>query len=566
MPVHYDIPDAAEVLKARKDWEAIRPRTPDALHLFVERVLGWRVPREAAAPGNDAPFDYLVHVLFEGEDAGAEPQALVGAEDGDGERAGVVRAASDVVVWACRGGGKTVLGAIATVLDMLFKPGVQVRVLSGSVEQGSRMWEHLTALVQREWVREMLAFDPSDRQIMFKNGSRAELLAQSEASVRGVRVQKLRCDEVDLFDRDVWEAAQLTTRSAKLGGRKVRGAVEAMSTYHRPAGVMSELTVRKGVRVFRWSALDVAGRCPPELPCDKCPIVTDCRGMLKRGSGFVPVEDLLVERQRLGKERWDSEMMCRRPSTAELVYPDFDPTPGGPHVRPVSAGGGESVLVGGARPGKRAKRGHGYPNADPPRHGTDPWGPGKPLDGWFIAAIDFGIRSPFVLLWARFWPGRPGHRHVGAPFADPRLGLVEIVDEHYQEGWFLDQHVRVLETRGWPKPVWVGVDPAGGARNPQTQISDIQFLRKRGYDVRAKRVDIRVAISMIRRRLENGSLIIDPRCRNLIRSMSEYSYDRRNPSKETPMKNGPDHACDALRYLIVNLETGPVAVDARSYL
>ena len=46
--------------------------------------------------------------------------------------------------------------------------------------------------------------------------SPAGVLAQSQRSVRGLRVQKLRCDEVELFDPAVWEAAQLTTRSAHI--------------------------------------------------------------------------------------------------------------------------------------------------------------------------------------------------------------------------------------------------------------------------------------------------------------------------------------------------------------
>ncbi len=45
----------------------------------------------------------------------------------------------------------------------------------------------------------------------FINGSCVEVLKQSETSVRGPHVHKIRCDEVELFKERVYEAAQYTT-------------------------------------------------------------------------------------------------------------------------------------------------------------------------------------------------------------------------------------------------------------------------------------------------------------------------------------------------------------------
>ena len=90
-----------------------------------------------------------------------------------------------------------------------------------------------------------------------------EVGAQSDRSVRGMRVQKLRCDEVELFDREVWQAAQLTTRSLDVNTKprshedarrtNVRGTVEVFSTMHRPHGLMQEiLEGAAGKKVFAW--------------------------------------------------------------------------------------------------------------------------------------------------------------------------------------------------------------------------------------------------------------------------------------------------------------------------
>ncbi|MBI1335856.1 MAG: hypothetical protein GC164_02710 [Phycisphaera sp.] len=232
--------------------DAVRPRCPAQLASFVERVLGLRVPDRPVIEGNRSPMDYLSHAFFE---------------------------RGDCVVWASRGGGKTMLGAVATLLDMLFKPGIQVRVLGGSLEQSSRMHRYLLGLVSLKVVRPFLFDEPTQRRVTLFNGSSVEVLAQSERAVRGLRVHKLRCDEVELFDRAVWRAAQLVTRSGLCGNVFVRGSIETLSTMHQPFGLMSELTSPgRGVTVFRWCAIDVAERCPSERDCQACNLWKDCGG------------------------------------------------------------------------------------------------------------------------------------------------------------------------------------------------------------------------------------------------------------------------------------------------
>ena len=50
---------------------------------------------------------------------------------------------ADCVIWANRAGGKTQLAAVATLLDCVFKPKCHVRILGGSGEQSSRMYEYM---------------------------------------------------------------------------------------------------------------------------------------------------------------------------------------------------------------------------------------------------------------------------------------------------------------------------------------------------------------------------------------------------------------------------------------
>jgi len=488
-----------------KQLMALRPGTADQLHKFVRVALGLNVPRTPLVSGSSAPFDYLTHTYF--ENAG-------NSDDSVGK---------DAVVWANRGGGKTMLGAAATLLDLLFKPGIQVRILGGSLEQSSKMYEHLVSLLDRPWFENVLDGEPTQRRVALRNGSRAELLAGSQRSVRGVRVHKLRCDEVEEFEPGVWEAAQMVTRSGTCGGEPVRGAVEALSTMHRPFGLMAKITDRQesgepgAARLFKWTAIDVIERCPQDRPCQGCVLWEDCRGAAKSAQGFIPVDDLVQQWHRTSRRSWSVEMMCRQPQVSDCVYSEFD---SGTHVRPDTDRGLTS----------------------------------------YVGGMDFGLRSPTVFLWGVLYPGiEAGDTPV-----------LHIIDEYIERGLTLDQHMESVDRQaallGWPRPDWLGVDPAGHQRNSHTGLSDVQVLGKMGYTVKAKRSTLRDGIECVRRRLDRGTLLIHPRCKRLIEAIRCYHFDVERPQKQEPVKDGPDHLCDALRYLVINLEASGVSLMTTSYL
>ncbi len=503
------------------DLSALMPRDAEQLHQFVKKVLGMDVPRKALMEGHDAPFDYLVHVYFEGRQPRVErriPGASSPAPEVQSPRTRLEEnSSSDCVVWANRGGGKTKLGAAATVLDLVFKPGVQVRILGGSLGQSSKMFTYLCEMFEHPWLRTLLKSEPTQRRLELASGSAAEVLAQSHTSVRGTRVHKLRCDEVEEFDAGVWEAAQLVTRSGRCGPWWVRGAVEALSTMHRPHGLMSQLIgagkaggdetgKRSTWRVFRWSALDVVERCQIAEACELCVLHRSCAGRAKSAQGFVRVEDLIAQRNRVSDRVWEAEMMCRRPSTSASVYPDFNMER---HVRKIDTQNVDGAI--------------------------------------WVGGMDFGMRNPTVFLWALV------HVRKDQPATD---WLMEVVDEHHEQGLTAEQTLHALSLKNWPRLAWVGVDPAGGQKNGQTGLSEIQCLQKQGYKVRQGRWSVAQGIERIRSRLDHDTLRIDPRCGKLIQALATYHYDTKRLQSEEPVKDGPDHACDALRYLVMNLEQG----------
>lgn len=497
------------------------------LHAWIKAFIRIDIPRVAVCAHHDAPFEYIKHAYFE--------------------------PTKDCVVVAPRGGGKTKLAAVATILDLLHKPPCAVRVLGGSLDQSLRMWEHILPDIEH-WARSLLKKRAgASRRIELANGSSAGVLTQSQRAVRGLRVQKLRCDEVELFDPAIWQAAQLVTKSRstpiqttppapkaapanptrrktgsdpifqkrrfyrailKMGSDPifagpvfagVWGAIDALSTSHQPGGLMSQIIDNAhtvGTRVFRWCIMDVLERCPPSRDCKTCPLWDECRGIAKtKCNGFFKIDDAIAMKQRTSRETWEAEMLCIRPTTRGCVFPSFDREV---HVvdLPIEADNGDARSL----------------------------------------SIDFGFANPLVCLWI-------------AKRAD---GSTYIFDEYVQEQQTLDVHLQQIEARPWGKMggriARITCDPAGRARNDQTAASNIQLLRRSGYHVRSRKSLIADGLEFIRCALKPAHgpprLFIHPRCTKLIKAMQAYRYGN---GTESPIKDGThDHLIDALRYYFVN--------------
>jgi hypothetical protein len=480
-----------------------RPATIDELAACVRTMLDVEVSAK--------PLAYLAHAFF----ADHLPGALGNTSDD----------AIDAVVWANRGGGKTFLGAVATLLDLVYKPGIEVRILGGSLDQAQRMHAHLRHLVRSPAVSGLVEGRVTDRRLELTNGSRLELLAQSQASVRGTRIQKLRCDEVELFDPAVWEAAQLTTRSkaVEYDGTTytIRGSIEALSTMHRAHGLMRDVVEQasEGSRaLFKWGVVDVLEHCGSQYECKGCLLWHECRGSAKsedRSAGHLSIADAISLKGRVSLATWDAEMRCERPKSDDAVLPEFDQAV---HVRAA---------------------------------------PDVEEDWQWVLGMDFGYRSPTVIVWGAVSP--EGVLHVVRERVASRCLLNEHIDAILGGG--LDDEARA--------PAWIGIDPAGWQGNAQTGLSDAQQMQRAGLSVRARRTTIRAGLDLLRARLRPASgeptLFISPQCPHLIESLERYHYDMQRPMSEEPAKDGPDHAVDALRYLVTNLDR-PGALKAGSYL
>ncbi|HUW20315.1 MAG TPA: hypothetical protein VMW16_13535 [Sedimentisphaerales bacterium] len=471
-----------------------RPGAKRDLQNYVKVFLGVDIPGKRICPDHANPMDYLWHSF---------------SADFNTERA----ANADAIVWANRAGGKTQLAAVATLLDCVFKPDCQVRILGGSGEQSGRMYEYLTGFLNKGFEQFLDGAVRKDK-CRFINGAAVEVLTQSPMSVRGQHIQKLRCDEVELFDQDVFAAAKFTTRSTA----NLVAGMEVISTMHRPYGLMQKIVSsaeQLGTPVFKWCLWEVIEKCT-DRGCSQCVLWCDCQGKARQARGYLRIDDCITSMRRASRAGWESEMLCKRPNLENVVFDEFDPAR---HVRPVD------------------------------------YDPNLPV----YRTLDFGFVNPFVCLWIQV----------------DEEGVVRVIDEYVRSRATIDVHAAEIKQRtpgGEARVAATFCDPAGVGINDVTGTSAVRELRTLGIATRYRRSGILEGIELIRRAIRAGDgksrLVISPSCERLIEAMQCYHYPEAGAAAfgaELPVKDGLyDHPIDALRYFFIN-HTRPRQAASRRY-
>ncbi len=481
----------ANTVRLYESLRRTRPANRSDLKNYVKVFLGLDVPDKQICPEHNVPLDYLWHSF-------------------SADFSTIPKSNADCIVWANRAGGKTELAAVATLLDCIFKPNCQTRILAGSGDQAARMYEYFLNFLKNGFDK-FLSEPPKKDRCHFTNNSDVEVLTQSATSIRGQHIQKLRCDEVELFEEDVFNAAKFTTQSKN----NLTAAMEVISTMHRPYGLMQKLVAdaqRYDVPIFKWCIWETIEKCKDRI-CSQCPLWQDCQGKAKNVNGYLKIDDCITQMRRSSRAGFEAEMLCLRPSLENAVFAEFDL---GLHVK----------------------------NVD--------YDANLPL----YRSLDFGFINPFVCLWIQ---------------VDDE-GTVRVIDEYIRSRATIDTHAQEITARTPCSEALVSAtfcDPAGAGVNDVTGTSAVRELRSRNIKVRYRRSSILEGIELIRRSIRTGDgqskLVISSRCAKLIEALRCYHYPESSAPDELPLKDGLyDHPIDALRYFFVNHNRGTATV-TRSY-
>lgn len=222
--VHKKVP--VRIMYRGDSLELLPPRNDGELWQVVKMLTGIEIPRRQVCANHVAPFTAFSASYF---------------------------ARYPFIIWkASRGfGGKSLLLALLGYIENVFL-GAEVNLLGGSGEQSKRVHEHQQGFWRFSRAPyTLLISDPTQTHTECLNGGTATCLKASQASVRGPHPQRLRLDEIDEMDLDIFNAAMGQPMSA----HGITQQVTASSTQQHPDGTMVEAMKRAaeyGNPTFEW--------------------------------------------------------------------------------------------------------------------------------------------------------------------------------------------------------------------------------------------------------------------------------------------------------------------------
>jgi len=257
------------------------PQTNEELWMFVRTVWGVEIPYRAVCPNHVSPFQAFADAYF---------------------------ARHPVAIWEGSRGfsGKTfTLGLLACTEMLTLK--CFVTILGGSAEQSLRVHEAMQQFLDsdatpasvKNMVDIMTRFDTR-----LSNGAKARTLMASQKSVRGPHPQRLRLDEVDEMDYELFKAAQgQPMRSKRLPN--VETQTVASSTHQYPDGTMTKLkqdAKEKGWPLYRWCYKETSDMAH---------------------GGWLSPKEVARKRKEISKEMWKMEYDLLEPSfEGRAIDPD----------------------------------------------------------------------------------------------------------------------------------------------------------------------------------------------------------------------------------------------------
>ena len=495
-----------------------RPETPAQLHAFFVR-LGFSVATEPVMPGMTAPMEALWHIY---------------------QRTWPV-----LQVMGGRGSGKTRGLSLVEAAKAKFYPGYSIAHVGATKAQAHRCYSYF-----REYVAPGggLAGDVAKTRLSdtsWRNGSHMEVLPGTVNAVSGGHPVLMSIDEFDLLDQQVFQQAIGMPQSNVAAGYRSQ-IVLTSALYHSNGAMRTLLNSEQPPVTLRWTVIDAMEPCDgrrgrpacldaiahhagqPIANPARCALWDICQGRAQYATGHKAREDVIHEFDLADDFTWRTQYMSEDAERAGLVYEHFDAN--------ASDDGSTNVT---------------------PLAEYDP-----SLQLWW--GLDEGWEHPSVCLLLQRKPD----------------GTIVVFDEvyerHLEHDRFLDCVHQPGGLDGASEETWFRTVPGAAPRGPyakprrafpdpsskQLQAALAKRLRS-GARVRWHGGKVTDGISLVRRYVRTNraerKLLIHPRCEHLIRELSAWRLLQVSPGvwDDEPEPNegdrNPDHACDALRYALVNL-------------
>ena len=291
-------------------WEAYEEfgiKDDDLLHLYIRLFLGYNIPRTpfCCRLGHVAPFTFIADMFFE--------------------------RTRNAIVFAHRTGGKTLNLAVLNHLDMHFKRECEVASAGAILKQADRMYRYFSDFHRNEFLKGLLAKEPTKGYSLYKNGASLEIIVGSITGLNSPHPHKARIDEVELMDWEVFQEGLSMTQSSKgIMAQQVFSSTRKYGdgTFQRLLDIAKKADARHGgFRIYQWCIWEVLEKCTRKCKGDPrwgdCPIYHVCQGRAHGCRGFYKVDDFIDKVLTLDRSTLDTQWFNLKPQRQTLVYGDY---------------------------------------------------------------------------------------------------------------------------------------------------------------------------------------------------------------------------------------------------
>jgi len=496
------------------------PQNKRKLWWWIKLVLGYGIAWRPVCDEHCAPFDLVADAFFE--------------------------RFNFAVAEGARGTGKTRDLSILHELNCHFLSRLEDVHVGGTWSQALHCYEYLQEYLQQphlgEAVQEgLIAGSPSRlqpalteaidgeslmRHTNWRNGSRLRVMAGTKKQVSGPHPQRAVGDEVDHWDWDVYQLFLGMPRSSERHAAQTILASARVTSYGTMSRILRD-AAQKGTREYKWCVFESMRPCPDcedaslaargvksEPP--KCPLWNDCQGRVRRATGHVRKQDVIMSYQASDLETWNLQYLLKKAKAGQgLVYPNWSDL---------------NVSV------------DAEYKPDLPVYWACDWGYESPLAIELCQLPPDGGLHIFDMIYVRYLMSRD---------ALELLRQVERVEMRDEERWIVIDREKD-EVRGpYRKPSKAYVDPS--AKELQGEIERL------GITVVAPVYPVIDGCSIVRRLIcstgGRRSLLVHPRCRPMVEEAEFYHKSEIMPGiygeqpAENVVGNNPSHALDGIRYM-----------------
>jgi hypothetical protein len=513
-----DIAYKLENLSASTEAEEKRPETDDELHEWFKKSVGINIPRVAATPDTNAPFEWVSDLFF-----GREDSALV---------------------IGSRGSGKSFLAALLIFAICYWFKDIECMTLGAIEIQAKRVYSHVKSFQMKaeEKLGDNKVKSSQMSETHYKTGAKYEVVTSSLSAVNGPHSQFVHRDEVELMDREVYKESLNIEKSKKLdSGETLKTRTLLTSTRKRSDGLMQSLiddclkAEKEGrkppFKIYNTNIYDVIENQPncraanPDLPeeekCNCNQVVSGewepgkartfedcCGGVLNKADGFTPIEDAHNIFAKSPKALWEAQQENKRPYTEDVSYPLF------------------------------AKQRHGIKNFEI-----------DPANGPIFCGLDVGGTNPHAVGWAQLLEYEiEVDGHNGTLKRIPEGSLVLFGELYVSEIGIVELAEKIIEK----EKIWLSFDKnfrvQGRFMDPQAKSAKLDLKNnKPPLDFTkwpAMTRDREVHFTRLRERINDDLFFVDTEnCPMFCEEIEVYNFKNKDF----------DHMHDAVAYLNSNL-------------